>query len=40
VAHSSVYIHHAGDGPEAETCSWAEGDLALENDGHGVSVDR
>jgi hypothetical protein len=40
VVQSFLYIRQAGDGPEAENCSWAEGDLALENDGHGVSVDR
>jgi hypothetical protein len=37
---SPLYIRRAGDGPEAEDCSWAEGDHALENNGHGVSVDR
>jgi hypothetical protein len=37
---SSLYVCYAQDGPEAENSSWAEGDLALEDDGHGVSVDR
>ena len=37
---SSLYIRHVEDGPEAEDCSWAEGDLVFENDGHGDSVDR
>jgi hypothetical protein len=37
---SSFYVCYARDGPEAENSSRAEGDLALEDDGHGVSVDR
>jgi hypothetical protein len=37
---SSLYVRYARDGPEAENSSRTEGDLALEDDGHGVSIDR
>jgi hypothetical protein len=37
---SPLRICHIGDGPEAEDCSWAKGDHALENNDHRVSVDR
>jgi hypothetical protein len=37
---SSLYIRHTEDGPEAKNSFWIEGDLALENDGHEVNVDR
>jgi hypothetical protein len=34
------YVYYIGDSSEAEDCSWAKGDHALENDDHGVSVAR
>jgi hypothetical protein len=40
VVQSSLYFRYAQDGPESENSSRAEGDLVLEDDGHGVSVDR
>ena len=36
----SLFIRYARDGSKVEHSSWAESDLALEDDGHGVSVDR
>jgi hypothetical protein len=35
-----LYVCYVGDSSEAEDCSSVEGDHALKNDGHGVSVDR
>jgi hypothetical protein len=37
---SSLYVLYARDGSEAEHSSWAETDLVLEDDGHGVSFDQ
>jgi hypothetical protein len=37
---SSFNVRYARDGLEAENSSRAKGDLALEDDGHGVSIDR
>jgi hypothetical protein len=37
---SYLYARYARDGSKVEHSSWAESDLALEDDGHGVSVDR
>jgi hypothetical protein len=40
VVQSSLYVRYARDGPKAENSFWAEGDLALEDDVHGVRIDR